>query len=113
MNTTATGIWRERQARKILELASYYVVKARGSLGVFDLNELSEKETINFSGLLPKMLALPGSLQLEWKRYGTAGCHRAGKHLHGPYWYHPSLAKMAGSGGTCHQNRTVRRCNPR
>lgn len=37
MNTKAKGSRRERQARKILELAGYYVVKAGGSLGLFDL----------------------------------------------------------------------------
>ncbi|HEV8715905.1 MAG TPA: hypothetical protein VGX03_24140 [Candidatus Binatia bacterium] len=37
MNAKAKGSRRERQARKILELAGYHVVKAGGSLGVFDL----------------------------------------------------------------------------
>ncbi len=37
MNTKAKGSRRERQARKILETAGYHVVKAGGSLGVFDL----------------------------------------------------------------------------
>lgn len=37
MNTKAKGSRRERQARKILESAGYHVVKAGGSLGVFDL----------------------------------------------------------------------------
>jgi hypothetical protein len=36
MNTKAKGSRRERQARMILELAGYHVVKAGGSLGVFD-----------------------------------------------------------------------------
>ena len=37
MNAKAKGARRERQARTILETAGYYVVKAGGSLGVFDL----------------------------------------------------------------------------
>jgi len=37
MNTKAKGSRRERQARVILETAGYYVVKAGGSLGIFDL----------------------------------------------------------------------------
>ena len=37
MNAKAKGARRERQARKILETAGYYVVKAGGSLGIFDL----------------------------------------------------------------------------
>jgi hypothetical protein len=37
MNAKRKGSRRERQARKILELAGYHVVKAGGSLGVFDL----------------------------------------------------------------------------
>lgn len=37
MNTKTKGARRERQARKILETAGYHVVKAGGSLGVFDL----------------------------------------------------------------------------
>ena len=37
MNAKAKGARRERQARKILEAAGYHVVKAGGSLGVFDL----------------------------------------------------------------------------
>lgn len=37
MNAKAKGARRERQARKILESAGYHVVKAGGSLGIFDL----------------------------------------------------------------------------
>ena len=37
MNAKAKGNRRERQARKILETAGYHVVKAGGSLGIFDL----------------------------------------------------------------------------
>lgn len=37
VNAKAKGSRRERQARKILELAGYHVVKAAGSLGIFDL----------------------------------------------------------------------------
>ena len=37
VNTTAKGSRRARQARKILETAGYFVVKAGGSLGVFGL----------------------------------------------------------------------------
>jgi Holliday junction resolvase len=37
MNTKAKGSRRERQARTILETDGYYVVKAGGSLGIFDL----------------------------------------------------------------------------
>lgn len=37
MNAKAKGNRRERQARTILETAGYHVVKAGGSLGVFDL----------------------------------------------------------------------------
>ena len=37
MNAKTKGNRRERQARRILELAGYHVVKAGGSLGVFDL----------------------------------------------------------------------------
>jgi len=37
MNAKAKGSRRERQARTILEMAGYHVVKAGGSLGVFDL----------------------------------------------------------------------------
>jgi Holliday junction resolvase len=37
MNTKAKGSRREREARKILELAGYFVVKAGGSLGCWDL----------------------------------------------------------------------------
>lgn len=40
MNCKAKGSRRERQARKILETAGYHVVKAGGSLGVFDLAAL-------------------------------------------------------------------------
>jgi hypothetical protein len=36
---------------------------------------------------LPK-LSLPGSIQIEWKRYGRPWCHCSkGKRLHGPYYY--------------------------
>jgi Holliday junction resolvase len=37
MNTKAKGARRERQAKKILETAGYLVLKAGGSLGMFDL----------------------------------------------------------------------------
>jgi Holliday junction resolvase len=37
MNAKAKGSRRERQARTILETAGYFVVKAGGSLGTFDL----------------------------------------------------------------------------
>ncbi len=37
MNAKAKGARRERQARTILETAGYFVVKAGGSLGIFDL----------------------------------------------------------------------------
>jgi hypothetical protein len=37
MNAKAKGARRERQARTILETAGYHVVKAGGSLGMFDL----------------------------------------------------------------------------
>jgi hypothetical protein len=37
MNNKAKGSRRERQARVILELAGYFVVKAGGSLGCWDL----------------------------------------------------------------------------
>jgi Holliday junction resolvase len=36
-NAKAKGSRRERQAREILELAGYHVLKAGGSLGIFDL----------------------------------------------------------------------------
>jgi hypothetical protein len=41
VNAKAKGSRRERQARKILELAGYHVVKAGGSLGVFNLKEMT------------------------------------------------------------------------
>jgi hypothetical protein len=37
MNAKAKGNRRERQARRILEAAGYFVVKAGGSLGCWDL----------------------------------------------------------------------------
>jgi Holliday junction resolvase len=37
VNAKAKGSRRERQARTILEAAGYHVVKAGGSLGIFDL----------------------------------------------------------------------------
>ena len=37
MNAKAKGSRREHQARKILETAGYYVLKAGGSLGIWDL----------------------------------------------------------------------------
>jgi Holliday junction resolvase len=37
MNTKAKGSRRERPARKLLEATGHYVVKAGGSLGLFDL----------------------------------------------------------------------------
>jgi Holliday junction resolvase len=41
MNMKAKGSRRERQARKILEASGHYVVKAGGSLGIFDLVAVS------------------------------------------------------------------------
>ena len=38
-------------------------------------------------GSLPKIEALPGSLQREWKRCGKSACRCARGELHGPYWY--------------------------
>jgi hypothetical protein len=37
VNIKAKGSRRERQARKLLEATGHYVVKAGGSLGIFDL----------------------------------------------------------------------------
>lgn len=37
MNAKAKGSRRERQARTILETTGYHVIKAGGSLGIFDL----------------------------------------------------------------------------
>ncbi len=37
MNAKAKGSRRERQARKLLEATGHYMVKAGGSLGIFDL----------------------------------------------------------------------------
>ena len=42
---------------------------------------------IKSGGLLPKIDALPGSLQREWKRCGKLACRCARGELHGPYWY--------------------------
>ena len=44
MNCKAKGNRRERQARTILEAAGYHVVKAGGSLGIFDLVALGPAE---------------------------------------------------------------------
>ena len=55
-----------------------------------------EEETVNpegapvkmkSGGLLPKIHALPGSLQPELKRCGKSACRCARGELHGPYWY--------------------------
>ena len=40
-----------------------------------------------FGGSSPKIGALPGSLQPEWKRCGKPGCRCARAERHGPYWY--------------------------
>ena len=40
-----------------------------------------------FGDLSPKTGALPGSLQLEWRRCGKPGCRCARGDLHGPYFY--------------------------
>ncbi len=40
-----------------------------------------------FGGLSPKTEALPGSLQVEWRRCGKAGCRCARGERHGPYVY--------------------------
>lgn len=44
MNNKAKGSRRERQAKKIMEQAGYYVNKAGGSLGQFDLVCLGKKQ---------------------------------------------------------------------
>lgn len=41
----------------------------------------------NFGVSLPKMAALQGSLQPEWKKCGKSVCRCAGGDLHGPYFY--------------------------
>jgi hypothetical protein len=37
-------------------------------------------------GSFPKIIPLPGSLHVEWRRCGKANCSCARGALHGPYW---------------------------
>ena len=48
---------------------------------------MSEGPVANSGGLSPKIVPLPGSLQLEWRSCGKAACRCARGEPHGPYFY--------------------------
>ncbi len=57
------------------------------NLGEGSLNSGDVPPEMKSGGLLPKIYALPGSLQPELKRCGKSACRCTRGELHGPYWY--------------------------
>ena len=49
--------------------------------------DVAAGELTDSGGLSPKTGAVPGSLQLEWRRCGKPTCRCAGGSPHGPYAY--------------------------